>query len=732
MTYLAAPAFAAPGDPPNPQPCENARETEQLTDNWMTHPGTSDPPQGLKFTLLRVGKEGDPVSLDADLNFSVDFSKLQSIFGATNSDYLEGEFHDEEHRKANIMDLKSTDFNLFHGSGQKAAPKVMLDKLRTKYVKYVWENPKLAESGNEFSDINGKSPKTIWALVNDYGQPNPPTEGGNADTWNQTWGKYWPKIPTAYSEYYEGKIIFKEAIGQDAIVKTIKGEICPFNLDRIITFIMPEFFRTTAVTGQLNKILVPNAAQSKDANNLIKLTNNDTGKSLVGNIIQKCINAFNKTPLNKVLQKITKTTSNLLNPIKTVYAQEAPCLKVLAGGKQGTAPYCPLPTGQLQPGDSCDGQNVVCNFKIHWEHPNNPLHIGTKDNPGDFDSCREPDPDTDEITCYLTIAIWPVFRIPFLSEIWNNSLYSDEAEGGLNRGIGSDQVTGRPGLFSFFTPQAIYSKLFPTNYDRALDLLSRCYPQWPDQTTGEQSACDQLNTIGGIIPCAIQDDIKLVARCVSGKIGKNLPGQVGTDPNYKERFGGATECNKLYVRDLALKPKALQENSVIGEDGCNLLANAPPGSGEPPGGGTTPPNQDNCQGKYELNNPLGNFGDPNCDFSKDKLHRLLKTLDPLYADYWYGRIIVCESGFNPNNWLTGDPNADWHSPDPAGAWGLLQMGRGKNGQYDHGDVVWKRPEAPSMEGQVYNAVQYNKWLISLGMPFAYWSTSWLPCAAATM
>ena len=40
------------------------------------------------------------------------------------------------------------------------------------------------------------------------------------------------------------------------------------------------------------------------------------------------------------------------------------------------------------------------------------------------------------------------------------------------------------------------------------------------------------------------------------------------------------------MRDLALKPKALQGISAADKGSCNLVANAPPGSGEPPGDGT--------------------------------------------------------------------------------------------------------------------------------------------------
>ncbi len=121
------------------------------------------------------------------------------------------------------------------------------------------------------------------------------------------------------------------------------------------------------------------------------------------------------------------------------------------------------------------------------------------------------------------------------------------------------------------------------------------------------------------------------------------------------------------------------------------------------------PNQDTCGGKYDLKNPLGNFGDPACAFTKDDLYRLLKKEDPVNADYWFDTVVKCESGYNPNAY--GDHSAIG-TPDIAGAWGLYQMGRGKNGKYDHGDVEW--------EEQTINAIQYNQALIANRLGWRYW------------
>ncbi len=150
-------------------------------------------------------------------------------------------------------------------------------------------------------------------------------------------------------------------------------------------------------------------------------------------------------------------------------------------------------------------------------------------------------------------------------------------------------------------------------------------------------------------------------------------------------------------------------------------------------GGTKPPidtgsgagaNAETCDGYYILDNPFypdgtgANFGDPDCTLlidrnpsDKDKLYSLLKELDPLYADEWMANIIPCESSFNPNTYYRN--GAAGLTPDAAGAWGLYQMGRGLNGEYDHGDVDWRK--------QTTNAINYNKYLEGIGRKWEYWA-----------
>ena len=140
-------------------------------------------------------------------------------------------------------------------------------------------------------------------------------------------------------------------------------------------------------------------------------------------------------------------------------------------------------------------------------------------------------------------------------------------------------------------------------------------------------------------------------------------------------------------------------------------------------GGETPANAENCDGYYSLDNVYNvdgtgaNFGDPACTMlterrpsDKDKLYAMLQELDPQYAIDWFTQIIPCESNFNPNVFASQESIG---TPDPAGAWGLYQMGRGRVNEFDHGDVAWEK--------QTTNAINYNRILLNQGDDFMYWA-----------
>lgn len=120
------------------------------------------------------------------------------------------------------------------------------------------------------------------------------------------------------------------------------------------------------------------------------------------------------------------------------------------------------------------------------------------------------------------------------------------------------------------------------------------------------------------------------------------------------------------------------------------------------------PNTNTCGGKITISNPDGtNFGDPECTFTEDKLAAMLKKEDPDNADYWFTTVIPCESpGYDPNLYYRTGAAGD--TPDPSGAWGLFQMGRGLNGKYDHGDVAWPQ--------QIINATTYRR-----NVSWNYWA-----------
>ena len=149
-------------------------------------------------------------------------------------------------------------------------------------------------------------------------------------------------------------------------------------------------------------------------------------------------------------------------------------------------------------------------------------------------------------------------------------------------------------------------------------------------------------------------------------------------------------------------------------------------------GGTTntayvAPNTDNCGGKYTSNMASNyllhkNFGDPQCNFNKSQVYKLLQQQDPKDASIFFTIIVPCESGWNPNTWAppsTGTPNSQ-------GAWGLFQMGdsRPPGGPVsgtinDRGDVNWpmqilsatnKAKSTPSLNSNQGGYWSYLDWI----------------------
>ncbi|MDP2632101.1 MAG: hypothetical protein Q8P25_00055 [Candidatus Curtissbacteria bacterium] len=548
-------------DAPNPQPCKNPIETEQknLTDNYITD-SDGKALQYLRWegdrSLIVEGTPGEQVFLPpVTFTFKVDFSKLQSLFADTNSNYLEGNFQSSQHSAENITSLNSQNFNSFHGALQKATPKIMLDEQKKNYVTYVYNKPTLPEAANKYTDIDGNGPqKTIYGLVTDFGPPNPPTSSSSEEErqqWLQTWGKYWEKIPTAWSEFYEGEIAFHWVVGNKGLETLKKQNVCPQRTSaEIIKFVLPEFYRTTAISDQLNRLFVARAAQSyQDHGTLQAVAPNPVAKAF-----NFCWELIKNSTTN--LKKVVKISLDIINPVKVANAAEEnkSCLKPLDPGKEGEAPYCPLPFAETAKlGVSCptnkndsnklekDNPNVVCTFTQTF--------IGSviidpestvEKNPETavFDSC-EALPDS-RYRCKVPLQIFPNIRIPWLAAIWNNTLYSDEAE------RLSNQETGRPGIFGNFITKSIQD---PVETDLSVqEIVDLCF-----ETNGQDPLCQEL--------APIWEDCFVTTGDYGGCIfdALKLPANVQVEDEIKERFTGGVDVNKSFVRECSLLPKAVRE-----------------------------------------------------------------------------------------------------------------------------------------------------------------------------
>lgn len=118
-----------------------------------------------------------------------------------------------------------------------------------------------------------------------------------------------------------------------------------------------------------------------------------------------------------------------------------------------------------------------------------------------------------------------------------------------------------------------------------------------------------------------------------------------------------------------------------------------------------------CPGKsnwFLNNNPLGNFGDQNCNFTKDKLASLIQQKDSTDFNEWFFVIAPCESGFNPDSYNPVSRSGS--------AWGLFQMGGGTNaglnGQWDYGNVDWPIQTSNALNYHLYKDPQFVYWACS--------------------
>src|SRR3989338_5465060 len=410
-------------------------------------------------------------------------------------------------------------------------------------------------------------------------------------------------MPTAYNEFYIGFLEFRAYAGGETIDKVKNGQeidpddpttqTCPLPINlRTVEFTVPEFKRTTSISDQLNQLVVPCAAQSfrhstgtnpDDPDSCPQETaassNNQSPKdNLLAKVVKFCKNLIENNPFVEKIKTTVKISLEKINPLKAAWAAEKlQCATLIAPGKEGTAPYCSVPEKKSDPPDApnifpgeCDnkvspnkldsGQNVVCTFTVS----------------GTVEAPVEERIDADgKIQKVAIVWVYPVFGIPFLAEIWNNTTYSSEKEQGS---VVSLQKTGRPGVYTFFTPQAAFGEGFDQ-----IELQNMC-------DAGNDRACSTLEEIEKICNAAAPGSIPVTEDCYKAITNfKLLPGEAKSDSGkQKEKFVGAVDCNKFFVRDLSLKPKALQDHSGIGntKDECFLKsAQALPSVGGPPGGG---------------------------------------------------------------------------------------------------------------------------------------------------
>ncbi len=522
---------------PSPQPCAFPKEDKTLSENPILS-DSGDAPITIAYPEFDFDtSKGITLKRDFDtqtFTFKIDFSKLQAIFAPTNSDYLEGKFQDQNHQSQNVANMDSKGINQFFGANEKLSPKILTDQLKINYIHYVTDtypdpkqkgNSHIPEAANKITDIDGNNPKTVYDMYSQFGAPKP--AGQEQDP--NTWGKYWVKIPTAWSEFYKGFIDFKAAIGKKQADSLKNGDPYCFNapFDKI-NIVLPEYFRTTQVSEQTNRLLLPLGTQ-RDPKHQFLAPNFDG--NILAETITYCKDLLSKIPtgLGQVLGKAFKISLRFLDPIKPAYAEDAGvCIVKTSNPNGGQAPYCPLPVGEKDrvngikgmsvscdssPNDQFnlqkDNQNVVCTFTLPWPGPifNDPT--STTIAPNNFNVEESPDctkTGDNKYHCKLEIKIWPILNLPLTTEVWNNATY------------GGGPGKKNPGIYSNFIP----------------------------------------NSAIGQSPLPADENGKLA------QPGKTQGASSDTDPRIRNL--GSVNCTQKFVRDLALKPIALQQSLGINQN----------------------------------------------------------------------------------------------------------------------------------------------------------------------
>lgn len=534
------------------------------------------------------------------LEIPVNFAELPAIFAGPNSNFLESRYQDPLHNTAATTNLDPARFNAFHAPAQKAAPAYLIDDLKIKFISYLAQKPfGIDENSDTYTDANGQNPRTAASLIAAYGgSPQPPSHGGNQAAWQSTWGPYWDKIPTAVNEYFWAFIIFMPLFeSQKEISNFEQTRVCG-QMDRQVFFPMPSYFRTTSTSNQINQLFLPKVAQSSKADFVEdNLTNVVIGsKEEKDSRMSRIFKQFGK-PLTEALKRVFKISFTIFNPVKNAFAQ-ADCqqpgdfwdpntgtctpglpkiycplsLPIMPTQKPGEGPFCSLPREmRANDGTSTTWQQFFPNRQRTFMQVDDPLKLnnptlfqqrrneGMPEEPnyytnetclgnsssnnldgGPLVNCtfkrtyirtlRTPTPSDPRVDplwdycqprieidefgngalvgydCQLTVSIYLNYWIPWLSPIWNNTTYSDTSALKDYTITDIPQLTGRPGSYNLFTSKSVEGTIFPD---------------------------------------------------ITGKVLPSQEEDLSTAP--KQRFFGAVDNFKKFVRDCALKPKALQD-----------------------------------------------------------------------------------------------------------------------------------------------------------------------------
>lgn len=176
-------------------------------------------------------------------------------FARSFANYLEGKFQTDSHRKADLSTMTNNQLNNFNGPLIKLLPKSNIDKLRQTYVETVYQlsksgTTKLEEATAEYADYCGAHFRTVKDLYDAWGKPEPPSLSGktSAQKWDETWGRYWAKIPLVTNWVSRGCI----SSTNDA---NTKSEDCVPGRDLLIG--VPSVARVAALSQLVQQITVP-------------------------------------------------------------------------------------------------------------------------------------------------------------------------------------------------------------------------------------------------------------------------------------------------------------------------------------------------------------------------------------------------------------------------------------------------------------------------------------------